>query len=228
MKPPKGAYHVQMNQFLCRSCGRIRHAHVPGDFDDDGICTAVARPIGFLYGGSVLCPQCADRFTPQAGDDQATPLYRINIGQYRQTCHACGTVMLEGHEDWLELFSPKPDQADPFAMINEARKRNEANEEAADMEETTGIPQPATLKLGLKFEQIIAWIKNHGFTKDAYGHYQKALGGETYRYKLTPRRKPIMLRLEIKGSLGWIRLRSGYFQKMAINPETGKLIGMKR
>lgn len=64
-----------------------------------------------------------------------------------------------------------------------------------------------------------AWATTHGWTKDQWGHFRKG----DRRLKLSK----VAVRLETKvDSVGWVRLRNGYFSKLRIN-EAGKLVGLQ-
>ena len=62
--------------------------------------------IGYLlHGHRVLCLCCHEQ-TPLDPGDHAVPIFRINIYPYAQSCHVCGTVLVEGQTSaWPELFS---------------------------------------------------------------------------------------------------------------------------
>ena len=61
----------------------------------------MSEQIGWLKGGKfVICDSCL----PQ---DHETPVFAVNIGQYRQTCAACGKLLHEGQPLWPELFNGK-------------------------------------------------------------------------------------------------------------------------
>jgi hypothetical protein len=67
-----------------------------------------------------------------------------------------------------------------------------------------------------EFEQ---WAVTHGWAKDQWGHYRKGFK----RLKLSS----VAARLEVKaGSVGWVRLRSGYYSRLNIS-ESGKLVGLR-
>jgi hypothetical protein len=70
------------------------------------------KPIGFMVpkespgsgmpssgGHNVFCSSCS----PRVG--HRTPVFRENIGNYRQSCHGCGRQLVEGKMGWPELFS---------------------------------------------------------------------------------------------------------------------------
>ena len=78
-------------------------------------------------------------------------------------------------------------------------------------------------------EEFITWAIGHKWIADKFGHFQKEILMTTtppeikkYRIKLSS----ISARHEVKSSVGWVRLRSGYFKNLSIN-EKGQLIGMK-
>ncbi len=81
--------------------------------------------------------------------------------------------------------------------------------------------------------QLIEWAKQHGFTEDKFGHYQKSANGKEYRLKISN----VAVRYEVKihhdkteyspASSEWLRLQSGYFKDLSITAE-GKLAGLKR
>ena|SRR6266446_3485163 len=42
---------------------------------------------------------------------RCSPLFRVNIGQYRQTCHRCGATLVEpATPAWPELFRKRHEQ----------------------------------------------------------------------------------------------------------------------
>lgn len=59
------------------------------------------EPLGVLDGNTVLCFPCAKQL--QKPED-AVKIYPENLGQYRQTCGWCGTVLAEGLPNWPILF----------------------------------------------------------------------------------------------------------------------------
>ncbi len=69
------------------------------------------QPIGYLKnGGIVLCSDCASTDRPVCGfpEPRVVKLYRINIEPYKQSCHGCDKVLVEGRTDyWCELFPKK-------------------------------------------------------------------------------------------------------------------------
>jgi len=72
--------------------------------------------------------------------------------------------------------------------------------------------------------EVVAWAESHGWTRDAWGHYQRVTPqGNRYRLKLSR----IAARYEVRTEVGWVRLMSGYYRDLSISPE-GKLSGMKR
>lgn len=77
-------------------------------------------------------------------------------------------------------------------------------------------------------DQFREWAADKGWEADQHGHLQKAVplevNGEIrrYRYKLTK----IAVRYELRVGDRWVRIKSGYFGKMAI--VDNKLEGMKR
>jgi hypothetical protein len=67
------------------------------------------------------------------------------------------------------------------------------------------------------FEQ---WATAHGWVKDRWGHYRQG----DRRFKVSS----VGVRLEAKaGAAGWVRLRSGYFSRLAVT-EAGTLSGLAR
>jgi hypothetical protein len=55
--------------------------------------------IGYLHEGYVYCVD----HTP--ADTTYTPVYRVNIGDYKQSCKGCGKLLVEGKTPaWCELF----------------------------------------------------------------------------------------------------------------------------
>ena len=81
--------------------------------------------------------------------------------------------------------------------------------------------------------EFITWATANGWCADRYGHLQKTehvrdangqgpiVATREYRMKLSS----IAARYEVKSGAGWVRLRSGYYSKLAITAE-GKLGGM--
>jgi hypothetical protein len=71
-------------------------------YDNDG--NYEETYLGYLHADVI---QCLDHGVPVG----AARLYRVNIGDYRQTCHICDKVMVEGKTlAWCELF-PKQESA---------------------------------------------------------------------------------------------------------------------
>lgn len=70
--------------------------------DDDRIGYLIAYP---SFTG-VCCQACLDAADPPtATDPRPVPLYRVNIGPYRQACHGCGKTLVEPRTHlWPELF----------------------------------------------------------------------------------------------------------------------------
>lgn len=53
--------------------------------------------VGWLSGSQVRCLRC--------GDNYGARLYHVNVYPYRQTCHVCGTTIVESAgAGWCELF----------------------------------------------------------------------------------------------------------------------------
>ena len=90
-------------------------------------------------------------------------------------------------------------------------------------------------------QQFIEWAKSRGWEEDKWGHLRKGVddsgnlsGNPTrlYRFKLSS----IAVRYEIRvhheagqygpASSSWMRLRSGYFRDLGIDPD-GRLRGLK-
>jgi len=79
---------------------------------------------------------------------------------------------------------------------------------------------------GLTKEQFIEWAQNTGWQEDRYGHLQKTIGGENYRFKIG--RYSVRYEKKIKfadGKSEWLRLFSGYFKNLRIIPN-GKVYGL--
>jgi hypothetical protein len=58
--------------------------------------------IGYLLEGHKVIGRCCQSLWAPMG---ATPVYRSNIGHYRQTCCSCGTVLVApASPAWPELF----------------------------------------------------------------------------------------------------------------------------
>jgi len=87
----------------------------------------------------------------------------------------------------------------------------------------------------MTIEQLKAWFVSRGYSQDKYGHFQKVLQNTptqdtksiTYRYKI----QDISIRKEVKcdyadGSHGWVRIASGYINKLSLN-DKNQLVGMK-
>jgi hypothetical protein len=77
-------------------------------------------------------------------------------------------------------------------------------------------------------QQFIEWAKRRGWSEDKFDHLHKVLNGTSYRFKISS----IAVRYEeqVEFSTGkheWLRICSGYFKDLIINPEN-KLLGMKR
>jgi hypothetical protein len=70
------------------------------------------------------------------------------------------------------------------------------------------------------------WLIGKGYKKDKFGHYQKEINGETYRFKLSS----ISARYERKAKIvdhnEWLRIASGYFKDLNVM-SAGKLKGIK-
>lgn len=65
--------------------------------------------IGWFCNDSVICPDCAKEMMLKAGEIRLVAIYRINIGPYKQTCHTCKKVLVEGRTPaWCELFPAAP------------------------------------------------------------------------------------------------------------------------
>lgn len=81
--------------------------------------------IGYLVDGTkVYCDACVLK---HAGESAPAPLYRENIGSYKQSCHGCGMVIVLGmpcgdgacgsgvwdlgHTHWPELYNKKTDNS---------------------------------------------------------------------------------------------------------------------
>jgi hypothetical protein len=65
--------------------------------------------------------------------------------------------------------------------------------------------------------KFIAELKNlltkNGYQADTFGNFKQEFAGKLYRFKFGKS----TLRYEVKGSLGsWVRLKSGYYGKLAI------------
>lgn len=71
-------------------------------------------------------------------------------------------------------------------------------------------------------QEIEEFLPGAGFAKDRWGHYTRTgTDGRHHRYKLSR----IMARLEVKSTVGWVRLRSGYYRDLSI--VDGYIKGMK-
>lgn len=68
----------------------------------------VGDRIGYLVGAHhVLCDGCAEKESfPESVSK--VPLFRVNIGDYRQACHRCAVILVEGKTPaWPMLFDVK-------------------------------------------------------------------------------------------------------------------------
>lgn len=68
----------------------------------------MSNQIGYLIEGkNVMCLSCADRTDLLRNNPDACKLYDVNIGDYKQTCHTCHKVLVQGKTPaWCELFAP--------------------------------------------------------------------------------------------------------------------------
>ncbi len=75
-------------------------------------------------------------------------------------------------------------------------------------------------------EQLEQWLVSKGYIKDKFGHYQREINGNTYRFKLTS----ISARYERKARIvdhnEWLRIGSSYYKGLRIT-SAGKLAGIK-
>lgn len=81
--------------------------------------------------------------------------------------------------------------------------------------------------------ELIQWLIRHNYIPDKYGNYQKQVNDKTLRFKLqknSARHEVLSILPKTdyspKQSL-WIRLSSGYYKDLFINPDNDKLGGMK-
>jgi hypothetical protein len=77
-------------------------------------------------------------------------------------------------------------------------------------------------------QEFIDYLKTRGWKEDQWGHYKKEkhyIAGEqkTYRYKIGK----LATRYEVKTSMGWVKILSGYYKNMRIN-EKGQIYGLSR
>ncbi len=80
----------------------------------------------------------------------------------------------------------------------------------------------------MKREELENWLISKGYSKDKFGHYQKASNnGTVTRFKMQSNSARYERKAEIVDHNEWIRLASGYYKSLSITPE-GKLAGMKR
>ena len=61
--------------------------------------------VGFLIAGEhVVCNECTSKVG--APPIHAAPLFRVGCGDYRQSCHSCGKLVVEPKtQAWPELFT---------------------------------------------------------------------------------------------------------------------------
>lgn len=76
------------------------------------------------------------------------------------------------------------------------------------------------------------WLVSRGYSKDKYGNYQKNKDGKVYRYKLqaTSVRYEVQITLtdwNDKPKHEWLRIKSGYYKNLSLNPETKLLCGLR-
>ena len=72
-------------------------------------------PIGYTLGKEFLCQECVNWGNHEA----VIPMYRVNIGDYKQTCHRCSKVVVQGKtEAWPELF-PKQGTIEKFIPFDD-------------------------------------------------------------------------------------------------------------
>ncbi len=66
--------------------------------------------IAYPHFTGVCCQKCLDGADPDDGyGPKPVPLYRVNIGSYKQTCHGCNKVLVEPRSHiWPELFVKSP------------------------------------------------------------------------------------------------------------------------
>ncbi len=74
-------------------------------------------------------------------------------------------------------------------------------------------------------EELEKWAERHGFSKDAFGHYQ-ITDGLTYRLKLSKIAARYEKKIVFSGESEWIKIRSGYYKNLFITLED-KLKGLK-
>jgi hypothetical protein len=81
--------------------------------------TCLGEPVAYFVahtcGSRVACPSCR-----AATMLHGVPIYRSNIEPYRQSCHLCSRVVVEGRSPaWPELFD---DPAAVVARMERARR----------------------------------------------------------------------------------------------------------
>lgn len=76
-------------------------------------------------------------------------------------------------------------------------------------------------------ETLRAWCLRHGYTLDKFGHYVKGTGEGARRVKLQDKSFRIEVRAKIGDGMEWVRTRSGFYGKVAINAED-QLTGLVR
>lgn len=77
-------------------------------------------------------------------------------------------------------------------------------------------------------EEFITWAKSRGWQEDRFGHLQKTVTTNGVEQRRRLKMSSIAVRYELKYEYGWVRFTSGYFTRLSIDPETGKLHGMVR
>jgi len=75
---------------------------------------------------------------------------------------------------------------------------------------------------GLSRQDLIHWLESRGYRKNPRSNssWQKT---PKRRFKLNK----LAVRYEVRCGDSWVRIRSGYYKNLYINPENGKLGGLR-
>jgi hypothetical protein len=74
-------------------------------------------------------------------------------------------------------------------------------------------------------QEFATWAISRGYTQDKFGHYQKAMDGKQYRYKIQAQsiRREVQVTHE-DGKHDWVRITSGYLSKLTVNDKNQLVI----
>ncbi len=76
----------------------------------------------------------------------------------------------------------------------------------------------------MKRQELESWLLSKGYLKDKFGHFQKTIGDNVFRFKMQTSSVRVEKRVKTVDHNEWLHLASSYYKNLSIT-EDNKLSG---